>query len=206
MCKLKLPLLPPFCGSKDAPCGEECCQPDCVGRQCGEDPNCHLSCGVCEPNNFCSSDRQCRLDPNVLLCEGDLRIAGPEIPIEVVDGGPMPIAEGGTIADGIYDLVATRQYVPSSFLHTFVRAAMRLFAGATKAELIFEGTGFTALYGPHELIDVAAEGTTLRLAPTCPTYSTGTLTIGNMTLGYSVVGSELWLIQPGQVEVYAPRP
>jgi len=34
MCQYQI-LLPPLCGSVDAPCGEQCCQPACDGMQCG---------------------------------------------------------------------------------------------------------------------------------------------------------------------------
>jgi hypothetical protein len=202
MCKYTQVLLPPLCGTEDAPCGEECCQPECTGRQCGKESKCNLSCGTCDPNYVCTADFQCAIDPQVLLCEGDLRVRGPVIPIEQMTV-TTPVAEGGTIADGIYDLVATRQYIESTLGASYARSAMRFSAGATKIEQISEGTGFTIGYVPHRLYDVTVQGTKLQYKTTCPDYKYGGT--ANIERGFSVHAAELWLIQPGEVEVYVPR-
>ena len=54
-------LAPPLCGSKGAPCGDQCpsCTPSCDGRQCGLDPSCGQSCGSCGAGTSCNISGQC---------------------------------------------------------------------------------------------------------------------------------------------------
>jgi RHS repeat-associated protein len=54
-------LVPPLCGSPNAPCGAQCpvCTPECDGRECGDDPVCGTSCGSCDSGFACSGTGQC---------------------------------------------------------------------------------------------------------------------------------------------------
>jgi hypothetical protein len=198
-------LIPPLCGSPDAPCGEECCQPDCGAKKCGTEDRCGESCGTCDPNYQCSIDGQCNLEPIVLLCPGDLRARGPVIAIEQ-PAGPMPTPEGGTIADGIYDLTAIHQYGRSTFAELYRQAAIEFAGGATTAEQIgvVDIAFFADPESPHRLMSVTADGTTLHFSVTCP--GSPHVIEPNFDRGFTVHDSEVWLFQEGVVEVYARRP
>jgi len=197
-------LVPPLCGTPDAPCGEECCKPDCTDRVCGEDPRCGLSCGTCEPESFCTIDGQCQLDSGVADCAGDLRATPPLIEVERA-AGELPKPQGGTITDGTYDLVAKRQYVSDQSADVYRRAALRFSASGTQVEQIYDyGPDYFADYGTHHrLMTVTTEGTLLHFSVTCP--DAVITTYRNYDRGFTVQGSELWLFQQSLSEVYRAR-
>jgi len=201
------PVVPPLCGTPDALCGEECCQPDCAGRECGDDPRCGLSCGTCGPETFCDFEAgKCQLVAGVSACAGDLRATPPEIAVERGEN-PKPEASGGKIADGIYDLVATREYVTDAFSTVYERAALRFFDGATQAEQIYDPNRDYFLGDtdtPHRLLTVAAEGSVLHFTVSCPDSVISIYRAYDR--GFTVQGSELWLFQPKLIEVYRARP
>jgi hypothetical protein len=198
-------LAPPLCGSPDAPCGEECCKPECGGKKCGTESQCGSSCGKCDPNYDCTIDGQCNVEPAVLLCPGDLRARGPAIAIEQ-GVGPRPTPEGGTIADGIYDLVAIRQYARSTFAELYRQAAIEFTGSARTAQLtgVVDIAFFADPESPHRLMDVTAEGTILHFSVTCPDKSH--VIKPRFDRDFSVHDSEVWFFHEGVVEVYARRP
>jgi RHS repeat-associated protein len=82
-------IVPPLCGSPDAPCGEECpvCTPQCENRECGPDPKCGVSCGSCSDGEFCDLAGQCAprpSEPPVSVPDGD----GGERDLEDLPPGP----------------------------------------------------------------------------------------------------------------------
>jgi hypothetical protein len=115
----------------------------------------------------------------------------------------MPTPAGGTIADGIYDLVANRQYDPDYFAEYFDRSALRFFNGATQAEQFADGVDATASYFPHRSMTISLDATSLELDFTCPEGAY--LGLSNGTRGYTVTDTELWLFQTGMIEIYALR-
>ena len=197
-------LVPPLCGTPEAPCGEECCKPDCTDRVCGEDLRCGLSCGTCEPESFCTIEGRCQLDSGVSACAGDLRATPPLIQVESV-AGDLPTPQGGTITDGTYDLVATRQYVLDRFADVYQRAALRFSASGTEVEQIYDyDPDYFADYDtPHRLLAVATESTVLHFSVKCP--NTVISIYQNYDRSFTVQGSELWLFQPSLIEVYRAR-
>lgn len=199
--------VPPLCGTPDALCGEECCQPDCTGRECGDDPRCGVSCGTCGPETFCDFEHgQCQLVTGVSACAGDLRATPPKITVEQGES-PKPQAAGGKIIDGIYDLVATREYVRDAFSTVYERAALRFFDDATQAEQIFDRDRNYFLAddedSPHRLLTVVADGSVLHFTVSCP--DTVISIYRAYDRGFTVRGSELWLFQPELIEIYRAR-
>lgn len=194
---------PPLCGTPDAPCGEDCCQPDCSGRECGDDPNCNVSCGECGAHTFCSIDT-CRSLTGLDLCPGDLRALDPIIPFESV-GGTMPQPTGGVIVDGTYDLIAQHRYQLTYFADVYLRSALRFSANATQVEHIYDPDIAYRADGesPHRQLTVVADGTTLNFEVTCPVEHA---IFDFYTRGFTVQGSELRLFQESSVEIYARRP
>ena len=196
---------PPLCGTPDALCGEECCKPDCVGRVCGEDPRCGESCGAgCEPQHVCSSEGQCQLDKRVTACPGDLRTTTPRIAVERPSGSP-PAPAGGSITDGIYDLVAARAYVENPPADLYERAAIRFSEGGTQVELVYDPHPDypSNAGGLHRLMMVEMESSTeMLLVARCPSDDPISRYLRR---GFTAQGSELWLFQPNVVEVYRAR-
>ncbi|MDW8250812.1 MAG: hypothetical protein RMJ98_16060 [Myxococcales bacterium] len=47
-------------GSDPEGAGGSICTPSCAGRQCGPDPVCGVSCGVCTPDSQCTPHGQCQ--------------------------------------------------------------------------------------------------------------------------------------------------
>jgi hypothetical protein len=197
-------LAPPLCGTPDALCGEECCELDCSDIQCGPDKRCGLSCGTCDTASFCTIDGRCELDTGVATCAGDLRATPPKIAVEAATGDP-PVPLGGTIADGIYDLVATRAYSQTHIANIYERSALRFSTGGTQLEQSYNrDPDYTAAYdSPHRLLTVVVDGTALHFKVTCPD---DLISIDvSFDRGFTVQGAELWLIQPGFVEIYRAR-
>lgn len=196
-------LKPPLCGTPDALCGSECCPPDCTGRVCGDDPRCGLSCGTCDNESYCTIDGQCQVTSEVAQCAGDLRTTPPEVVAEAATGS-MPTPLGGTIDDGIYDLIGIREYVEDPVAEIYERAAQRFSVGATQVELIYDSNlNFSTGYAPHRLMTVAAEGPVLHITVNCP----ATLLPGNQQydVGFTVQGTELWIFKTNLIEVYSLR-
>lgn len=115
----------------------------------------------------------------------------------------MPTPAGGAIADGVYDLVANRQYDRDYFAEYFGRSALRFFNGATEAEQFADGVDQTASYFPHRSMTVSLNATSLELHFSCP--EGGYPGLSNRTRGYTASDTELWLFQPGMIEIYALR-
>jgi hypothetical protein len=91
-------------GFADAAVGDaqpqDACTPQCGGRQCGADPACGVSCGMCDPGQSCSSAGAC-LDgcaPGSLMCTGDqsgFQPCGYNPALGIADLGPrVPCAPG----------------------------------------------------------------------------------------------------------------
>lgn len=199
-------LRPPLCGTPDAPCGEECCEPECVYRECGREEVCGLSCGVCAPGMVCNSSQRCEPSTGISRCEGDLRVTEPWVAVESATGD-QPASLGGTIADGSYDLVAIRAYDTVASDVIFGRAALRFSASGTKLEQIYDANpdyGADA-YSPHRLFDIEVDGTgtVLHFVLTCPDPESTPQRRYNR--GFTVQGSELWLSGVGYVEIYRQR-
>jgi hypothetical protein len=136
-------------------------------------------------------------------CEGDLRTTAAEIPLEPA-AGPMPAPMGGVIADGIYDLIAQREYESNSLAEVYLRAAIRFSEGGTQAEQTYDPSlaYFADSETPHRLMTVTPEGAVLHFEVTCP----DTAIFPSFDRGFTVEGSELWLFQGELVEVYVRRP
>jgi outer membrane protein assembly factor BamB len=68
--------------------GEACleCVPDCSGRECGLDPNCHVSCGICAGNDSCDAAGRC----GPWCLPGETRCTPDDLGFEAC--GPDPIA------------------------------------------------------------------------------------------------------------------
>lgn len=197
-------LEPPLCGTPDAPCGEACTEPDCTGIECGPDPVLGVSCGTCEPHRYCIAN-QCQQRLGYSLCEGDLQATADEVAVQTATD-TMPEPQGGTIADGIYDLVAQREYLPFSPSAKFDRGAMRFTDGATRVEHIYDATvGSQAdAESPHRLMTVTASGANLSFSVTCPEGSA--VFRPNYTRGFTADGTALWLFQEYMIEIYERRP
>ena len=133
-----------------------------------------------------------------------MRATPPLIQVERV-AGDLPTPQGGTITDGTYDLVATRQYVLDRFADVYQRAALRFSASGTEVEQIYDyDPDYFADYDtPHRLLAVATEGTVLHFSVKCP--NTVISIYQNYDRSFTVQGSELWLFQPSLIEVYRAR-
>ncbi len=193
---------PPQCGDASAPCGV-CFQPKCDGIECGPDPMTGASCGTCAVLHYCDATQHCTERSGYALCAGDLSVM-PDLvkPDVLAEAAPAPT--GGTIADGIYDLVAEHEFgfgIPN----TYQRAALRIFDAGAHAEFISDPDFDNPDYDtPHELLTLSpADATTLNFDVTCPT--TGVL-FPHATRGYSASGDDLWLFQSSLIEVYTKRP
>lgn len=193
---------PPLCGSPDAVCGPTCPKPDCSTRECGDDPSTGLSCGSCGVHHYCDIDGKCVEPPEYLLCNGDLTALSPEIAVDI-GRPPMPAPVGGTITDGIYDLVAEHEY-QTTIPISYVRSAMRFSEGGTHVEHIYDADFSSGADqdSPHRLMNVSAAGTELSFDVTCPTQY---VFFPHYVEGFTVNGDELDLFQPYFIEVYMKR-
>jgi hypothetical protein len=118
----------------------------------------------------------------------------------------MPVPGGGKIEDGVYDLVAIREYVAPVTRDGYQRSAIQFSVGATQAEQTAEAVpfSFTSDDPPHRLMNVEAnDPTSLHFTVTCPD-KTRTI-FPSFVRGYEVSGSQLWIFQKGWIDVYAPR-
>jgi hypothetical protein len=202
-CTLRV-LTPPLCGTPRAPCGEACTEPDCTDLECGPDPVLGTSCGSCGPHRYCTANR-CQQSPAYSLCDGDLRATPGEVAVETATG-TMPEPLGGPIADGIYDLVAQREYVAFSASAKYDRGAMRFTVGATRVEHIYDATAGSQAdaESPHRLMSVHASGSILSFSVTCPE---GAVVFDpDYTRGFTAEGTELRLFQENVIEIYERRP
>lgn len=193
---------PPQCGDASAPCGA-CFQPKCDGIDCGDDPLTGTSCGTCPVLHYCDATQHCVQPPGYALCEGDLSVMPDAITPDVLTGA-APTPTGGTIADGIYDLVAEHEFgfgIPT----VYERAALRIFDAGVHAELMSDLDLSSPDYdSPHRLLTMSQGGdTTLNFEVTCPdTY----VLFPHYARGYSASGEDLWLFQQSLIEVYKKRP
>src|SRR5262249_22461577 len=114
----------------------------------------------------------------------------------------------GAIADGTYDLAATHQYGTPVLADGYTQSTIRFFSGATQAEQIDQAIpySFADQEPPHRLMTVAADGTTLQFAVTCPDHTQTIVPSRGFIRGYTVRGSEVWLFQRDSILVYALRP
>jgi hypothetical protein len=190
-----------LCGSDDAVCGE-CPVPDCEGRECGQAANSSASCGTCRVHRWCATDGKCQQRPEYQYCGGDLEAQPPEIPV-VGQAEPAPEPQGGSISDGIYDLVAQRFNGSTAFLEKYLRGALAFSEGATRAEHIYDAEPGSQADDetPHRELSVSGDGTTLRFHIDCP----GTVLFRDYERQFTAAGDELWLYQPGMVEIYQRR-
>lgn len=114
----------------------------------------------------------------------------------------MPQPTGGNIADGIYDLVAQREFVYDGFAPIYTRAALRFSGGVTQAEHIYDSASqFADSETPHRHMTVEQQGASLELVVTCPDI----VLMPRYQRGFSVEGDELWLFQKSLIEVYRRR-
>lgn len=120
--------------------------------------------------------------------------------------GPIPTPSGGSIADGIYDLVAEQEYQAPSLSDVYVRGAIRFFDAGTHVEHIYDPVlGSQADdNSPHRLMNVSSDGSELTFDVTCPDRSS--VTFPHYLRGYTASGSELWLFQQQLIEIYMKRP
>lgn len=192
---------PPLCGSPEATCGATCPQPDCAGRECGEDPRFGISCGSCGPHRYCI-DEKCRQEPGYALCEGDLQATPPEVPVEQAQG-TIPPPQGGQIVDGIYDLVAQREYVGPGISETYTRAALRFTSNGTRVEHIYDA-GTADAESPHRLMSVSISSVTLAFEISCPDRNH--VFWSEYSRDFDAQGEEIWLHQERLLEIYTRRP
>jgi hypothetical protein len=129
----------------------------------------------------------------------------PEVAVQE-ETGTMPEPAGGNIVDGTYDLVAEHEYRQFSISERYIRGAIRVSAGVTRAEHIYDPVQGSQADGesPHRIMTVSAAGPALNFEVTCPTGAA--VFTPKYARGFTVQGTELWLFQEELIEIYTRRP
>lgn len=193
-CEFADPEDPTMCGGPETPCGEcVICTAQCGDRVCGPDPLCGKSCGECEGRYGCSIDGQCVPNPNV--CEGELSLVAPAVEARAFAGEP-PQPTGGGWPTGTFDLVEALVY-PGYPLPQPRREALLLTDSGLEQVL----AGVVDPMPFRRLMTVSPADRLYTAVVDCPKAEEGDLFEG----GYSVSGSELWLLGGDGYLVYERR-